>query len=193
MKFILFAFVSIFMNSLYAGYENTNWGMTLDEVKKLYPNGETINNQNGTVNYRLIKDIAGHSSSILGFEFGDNNKLRQVNIAFSEVGEPIDLKNGAVVTMKKKECNALYEQLRKSLSEKYKWLNDKNLPQNAEVKQMQKMIKKFDGDLFLNLIDDNNIDIIVLAKDGTKDRCAPFIGYSKHDENARNQEKMKGL
>src|SRR5260370_28307552 len=77
---------------LQGGYDKAKWGMTVGEVKELYPGGLAQQSDNGGAVYKIRKSAAGVSEGIITFYFKPKIGLRSVVILFAAQGSQVDLK-----------------------------------------------------------------------------------------------------
>jgi hypothetical protein len=79
------------------GYEKARWGMTLAEVKALYPEGvEAIKKERadsgsvGSFSYRLLRTVSGEKA-VVAFFF-EKHRLKSVGITFPARDSAVQLK-----------------------------------------------------------------------------------------------------
>ncbi|MGZ3653715.1 MAG: hypothetical protein ACXWSC_21540 [Bdellovibrionota bacterium] len=116
----LFAFITAFGTAkARAGYDKTKWGMSLKKVKALYSGGTTHDQQNGKVNYYIVRAVAGIDAAFLNFFFSKKTGLESVFITFPQAGTKVDLKTGAFTLPTKEDGELSFKLLSESLREKY--------------------------------------------------------------------------
>lgn len=164
--------ILIFPNILFAGYEETTWGMDSSDVLKKYSDGYLEKNQNGEYSYGVVRPIAGFNTGFLYFKFNSEKKLNGVTIFFPLQGSLVDLKSGDFMPMEVASCNASYERLFLALQKKY------GLPKvNNKDSKMWAV---------------NGVDFIMLYRiqDEVKKTCTPSIRY---EPITKNTDEAKGL
>jgi hypothetical protein len=109
----------------WAGYEQTYWGMPLQEVQKLYPNGEIQVQEQvqrdvriRMTSYRVTKSIA-LQTAIVDFTFGVEDQMFCVMIFFPKPGSKIDLNHGKFTERSQKDSASLFKSLNILLASKY--------------------------------------------------------------------------
>lgn len=103
----------------FAGYDKTSWGMGFNKLKKLYPGGQILKNQNGSYVYGVIKSVAGMSTGYVNFDFTSGNKLDSVTILFPVQGAKVDLKTGNFYEPTDADATQISSNLRTALTQKY--------------------------------------------------------------------------
>jgi len=103
-----------------AGYDKTEWGMSVEEVQKLYPGGFLDRQPDGKTEYRVLREVAGIRTALLKFDFGGpKNGLRRVSILFPEQGTEVDLHQALFEPPSPTQGESLRLTLRAALLTKY--------------------------------------------------------------------------
>jgi len=118
------------------GYEKAKWGMTLAQVKALYPGGVESLREGGSTGpggsrpqsmYRLLRRVSG-DYAVLGFFF-ESNGLKSVVMTFPARGSPVQLR-GKLEYEKPSldQAREIYAHLHDALTTKYgppevEWVN----------------------------------------------------------------------
>lgn len=115
---LVLALLLISTSSL-AGYENTNWGMSLEKIKSLYPGGKDEKQQNGETIYPLIRPFSGYSTSIFLFKFDEKLELKTLYVLFPKQGTNVEMPDLKFDPMSDKDAKVLFQNLTNKLSIKY--------------------------------------------------------------------------
>lgn len=134
MRTLTFIILILSFNVSWAGYDITTWGMSLAKVKTLYPGGIVEKNQNGVVDYRVVKFIADVSTGLVTFSFPPKSGLKSVNILFPKEGTEINLKTGDLTQRSNDECTSQLKMMGDILTTKYGLPNGPQSPDNKEQK-----------------------------------------------------------
>jgi hypothetical protein len=102
----------------YAGYDKTEWGMALAQVRTLYPGGEAKNNQDGTTEYWIVKHVTDLTAYV-GFFFEARKGLTYVTLLFPQPGTAIDVKHGLYTKMTRASADTAHKLLVSALTAKY--------------------------------------------------------------------------
>lgn len=103
---VLLALPILMSSSVNAGYDNTEWGMTLAQVRALHPGGKS-KRDNGPLGrdrsvYSVRHVVGGHPASV-DFVFARDGGLREVSLSFLVPFERLELvrrKDGALIPRK---------------------------------------------------------------------------------------------
>jgi hypothetical protein len=104
---------------LQGGYDKAKWGMTVREVKELYPGGLAQQSDNGGAVYKIRKSAAGVSEGIITFYFKPKIGLRSVVILFAAQGNQVDLKADNFVPPTNEQAMRIVSTLRQDLVMKH--------------------------------------------------------------------------
>ncbi len=104
---------------LEGGYDKAKWGMTVDQVKKLYPGGLAKQSDNGGAVYKIHNPVAGISEGIITFYFKPKIGLRSVVILFAAQGSQVDLKGDNFVPPTNEQAARIVSALRQDLVMKH--------------------------------------------------------------------------
>ncbi|HVP66326.1 MAG TPA: hypothetical protein VMT17_03585 [Anaeromyxobacteraceae bacterium] len=103
-----------------AGYDKTEWGMTVAQVQQLYPGGVAIRQADGRTDYRVVRSVAGLSTALVSFDIGAPPEgLRRVSIIFPEQGTEVDLRQALFEPPSPSQVEAIRQTLRAALTSKY--------------------------------------------------------------------------
>ncbi len=101
-----------------AHYDKTKWGMSLANVRALYPGGTVKRNQNRERSYAIVRPIANLMTALVIFNF-DKKGLKDVKILFPLQGTEIDLKNLTFTEPMKSESDEIFKIVSTQLTLKY--------------------------------------------------------------------------
>jgi len=104
---------------LQGGYDKAKWGMTVDEVKKLYPGGLAQQSDNGGAVYKIRKSATGVSEGIITFYFKPKIGLRSVVVLFTAQGSQVDLERDNFVPPTNEQAARIVSALRQDLVMKH--------------------------------------------------------------------------
>ncbi len=104
---------------LQGGYDKAKWGMTVAEVKELYPGGLAKQTDNGGAVYKIRQPAAGVSEGIITFYFKPKIGLRSVVILFAAHGSQVDLKGDTFVPPTNEQAVRIVSTLRQDLIMKH--------------------------------------------------------------------------
>ena len=94
--FVIFISLVSFCGSVFAGYDKTEWGMSIAKVKKLYPGGVLKKEQGGRFNYSIVRVVGTISNAYTAFSFSSDKKLDSVFILIPKTGTDVDLNSGHI-------------------------------------------------------------------------------------------------
>jgi len=100
-----------------SGYEKASWGMTLDQVKKLYPGGTKDTSPAGDAAY-FVKQKFATQDAVVAFGF-DGGQLAFVAIRFPEPGRKVDMKRVLYPSPTNEQAKAIAATVRKDLDARY--------------------------------------------------------------------------
>jgi hypothetical protein len=153
-----------------ADYDKTRWGMTVEEVSKLYPNGNLHTFDDGTKLYLASREVALMQTSS-GFFFDDLGHLDHVLVVFAEQVDSEGAKG-----MSRETAGQYGSLLRAELVKRY------GLPTRTMMK----------GDALAEGWVRRNHDVVILIQVWCQPTgCNPQIFYSTEDRIKRG--KGKGL
>jgi len=115
---LLLVLCPLLVTDAYAGYDKTEWGMALAQVRTLYPGGEAKNNQDGTTEYWVIKHVTDLTAYV-GFFFEARKGLTYVTLLFPQPGTEIDVQNGTYKRMTGTSADTAHNLLVSALTAKY--------------------------------------------------------------------------
>jgi hypothetical protein len=156
---VLLALCPLLVNDAYAGYDKTEWGMTLAQVRRLYPGGQARANQNGTTEYSLVKQVAGLTGYV-AFLFAPKEGLIFVSVIFPEPDTRIDLKERLYTVMPKTLAEGTHELLLSVLTSKY---GEPAASSNKETESVTSWVSTAGDFIVLNrtIQDEQRVDIRV--------------------------------
>lgn len=109
----------VFVAPAHADYDKTRWGMSPDQVEKLYPGGvSTPLDEPGETAYRVMRPITGFGTMLGLFAFGTDG-LRRVDLFVTEPGSTVNLKKGLYQSRTTQDAATAAATLRGLLTEKY--------------------------------------------------------------------------
>jgi len=102
-----------------AGYDQTEWGMALAQVQKLYPGG-FVDRQPTRTEYRVIRAVGEMPTAMIAFDFsGPKGGLSKVSILFPEQGTDVDLRQALFEPPSPTQAETVRMSLRAALTAKY--------------------------------------------------------------------------
>jgi len=114
---VMLAFLSL--GEALAGYDRTKWGMSIKQVKGIYPGGRIEKGQNGETTISMVRPVGNLMTGYVMFRFHPKRGLENVTILFPKQGSKVDLENGTYVEDDIDGCQRTMENLRISLTLKY--------------------------------------------------------------------------
>jgi hypothetical protein len=115
---VLLVLCPLLVTDSYAGYDKTEWGMALSQVRTLYPGGEAKNNQDGTIEYWVVQHVT-ELTAYVEFFFEARKGLTYVTLLFPQPGTEIDTKNGRYTRMTYTSADSAQKLLVSALTSKY--------------------------------------------------------------------------
>lgn len=123
---VLFISMSLFGSSnVNAGYDDTDWGMTLPQVRKLHPGGKVgaatasgkRKSPSDATTYETEKDVAGYRASVI-FYFLPKKGLSEVWVMFKRPRKS-DRQGFSELNMERRYADPIMQTLREALDAKY--------------------------------------------------------------------------
>jgi hypothetical protein len=111
------AIAALPLHATAGGYGKTTWGMTAEQVKKLYPAGTREAEPDGTVSYFVLQTVEG-LKAVVGFTF-EHGRLTYVAVRFPMPGTPIDMKAPRYAIPTNERAQGIASMLRKALEARY--------------------------------------------------------------------------
>jgi hypothetical protein len=99
------------------GFEKASWGMTPDQVKKLYPGGTKDTSPAGDPVY-FVKQKFATQDAVVAFGF-DGGRLAYVAIRFPEPGRKVDMKRVLYPSPTNDQAKTIAATVRKDLGSRY--------------------------------------------------------------------------